>query len=84
MIGPAIDTPNYRAATVGDRDSMPDPMAPEAVLEEVLDALGTVPSFVPGEQVRNMLAMLGALPRRDQVEALSAAHAVFAEHTFRQ
>ena len=81
VIGPAIDTPNYRAASASDRGSMPTPMAPEAVVEEVLDALGSTPSFVPGEQVRNLLATLGALPRRDQVEALSAAHAGFAEQS---
>jgi uncharacterized protein len=79
VIGPAIDTPNYRAATTHDRGSMPAPMAPEAVVEEVLDALGSTPSFVPGEQVRGLLAGLGTLPRRDQVEALSAAHATFAD-----
>ena len=81
VIGPAIDTPNYRAASSLDGGSMPKPMAPAAVVEEVLDALGSTPSLVPGERVRNMLAMLGALPRRDQVEALSAAHEAFAERS---
>ena len=60
---------------------MPAPMPPDAVVEEVLDALGSTPSFVPGEQVRDMLAMLGALPRSDQVAALSAAHAMFADRS---
>jgi hypothetical protein len=53
-------------------------MDPAVVVEEVLDALGTDPSFVPGE-VGKLLAMLGALPRRQQVEALSSAQAELAK-----
>jgi hypothetical protein len=52
-------------------------MAPEVVVDEVLDALGNTPSFVPGEVVRNGLALLGSLPRDQQVAAMSAAHARF-------
>lgn len=77
VIGPAIDTPNYRAANVG-HDSSPPALAPDFVVDEVLDALGSVPSFVPGEQNRSGIAMLGSLPRRQQVEVMSAAHARFA------
>jgi short-subunit dehydrogenase len=78
VIGPAIDTPNYRAANSATDSSLPSPIAPELVVEEVLVALGTTPSFVPGEEVRTMLAALGTLPRHQQVEALSAAQAHFA------
>jgi short-subunit dehydrogenase len=77
VIGPAIDTPNFRAAAPRD-ESRPSPIAAETVVEEALATLGTTPSFVPGEAVSKMLAALGALPRRQQVEALSAAHAGFA------
>jgi short-subunit dehydrogenase len=80
VIGPAIDTPNFRAALEEGIDNMPDAIAPAVVVDETLEALGTTPSFVPGERVREMLAMLGTLPRRQQVEALSAAHARFADH----
>jgi hypothetical protein len=75
VIGPAIDTPNFRAVNPEAREGMPAPMPPAVVVQEVLDALGTTPSFVPGQDVREMLAMLGTLPRRQQVEALSAAQA---------
>ena len=76
VVGPAIDTPNFRAALSPEtREGMPAPMPPEIVVQEALDALGTTPSFVPGQEVREMLAVLGTLPRRQQVEALSAAQA---------
>jgi len=76
VIGPAIDTPNFRSMSRETREDLPAPMAPEVVVDEVLDeALGTTPSFVPGDEVRSMLAMLGGLPRKQQVEALSAAQA---------
>jgi hypothetical protein len=52
---------------------MPTPMDPTVVVEQVLGALGTDPSFVPGE-LGEALAMLGSLPRRQQVEAMSTAH----------
>ena len=79
VIGPAIDTPNFRAS-VPPSANMPTPMAPEALVDEVFTMLGSTPSFVPGEEVRNGVAMLGTLPRQLQVEALSAAHASFADH----
>ncbi|MEY2459761.1 MAG: uncharacterized protein QOG30_1591 [Acidimicrobiaceae bacterium] len=79
VIGPAIDTPTYRSSLSSEqRANMPAPMDPAVVVEEVLDALGTDPSFVPGE-VGKLLAMLGALPRRQQVEALSSAQAELAK-----
>ena len=83
VIGPAIDTPNYRAAGVGQHESMPPALAPEVVVDEVLEALGTTPSFVPGAQNRDGIALLGTLPRHQQVEALSAAHARFADHQYK-
>ena len=45
---------------------------------EVLDVLGSGPSFVPGENNRELIATLGALPRVQQVEAMATAHAEFA------
>jgi hypothetical protein len=56
------------------RTGLPAPMAPAVLVEAVLDALGTDPSFCPGE-VGKGLALLGALPRRQQVEAMAAAQA---------
>jgi short-subunit dehydrogenase len=79
VIGPAIDTPNFRALSPGQSEGMPEPIAPEAVVEEVLAALGSTPSFVPGDVVRELLTALGGLPRRQQVEALSAAQASLAK-----
>ena len=78
VIGPAIDTPNFRAAAPDD-GSMPPAIAPATVVKEAFDTLGATPSFVPGEAVRNMLTMLGTLPRKQQVEAMSVAHAGFAD-----
>ena len=77
VIGPAIDTPNFRAAAPQD-GSMPPAIAPTIVVEEAFETLGVTPSFVPGAEVRDRLAMLGALPRQQQVEVMSAAHAGFA------
>jgi short-subunit dehydrogenase len=75
VIGPAIDTPTYRRSLSSEaRANMPTPMSPVVVVDEVLTVLGTEPSFVPGE-LRDTLAMLGSLPRRQQVEALSSAQA---------
>lgn len=79
VIGPAIDTPNFRAALDDGLENMPDPIAPSVVVDETFAALGSTPSFVPGARVREMLALLGTLPRQQQVEALSAAHARFAD-----
>jgi len=81
VIGPAIDTPTFRANMPPEAiAAMPPAMAPADVAEEVLDALGAAPSFVPGESNRQGIAILGSLPREKQVEAMAAAHAAFAKH----
>jgi uncharacterized protein len=77
VIGPAIDTPNFRTAAPPD-GSMPPAIAPDIVVQEALENLGTTPSFVPDKEIRERLTVLGALPRRQQVEVMSAAHAGFA------
>jgi uncharacterized protein len=80
VIGPAMDTPTFRTTMPPEVLAVtPPPIAPELVVEEVLGALGTCPSFVPGQNNRELLAALGALPRGQQVEALAAAHAGFAK-----
>ena len=80
VIGPAMDTPTYRASMPPEVLAMTPPaMAPDRVVEEVLDGLGSSPSFVPGQTNREALAALGALPRVQQVEAMAAAHAGFAK-----
>jgi uncharacterized protein len=79
VIGPAMDTPTFRATMTPEVLAMtPPPIKPALVVEEVLDALGSCPSFVPGEVNRELLAALGGLPRVQQVEAMAAAHAGFA------
>jgi uncharacterized protein len=81
VIGPAIDTPTFRASMPPEVLAVTSPpMAPADVVEEVLDALGSAPSFVPGLANREGMAALGKLPRHRQVEAMSAAHAGFARH----
>ena len=81
VIGPAIDTPTFRAMTPPEAiAAMPPAMSPADVAAEVLDALGSGPSFVPGENNRQGIAILGSLPRQKQVEAMAAAHAKFAKH----
>ena len=81
VIGPAIDTPTFRASMPPDvLAAMPPPMAPAVVVEEVLDALGSTPSFVPGAANRQGIELLGTLPRPKQVEAMAAAHAACAKH----
>lgn len=81
VIGPAIDTPTFRASMPPDAiAAMPPAMSPFDVVEEVLEALGSGPSFVPGEKNRQGIAVLGSLPRQKQVEAMAAAHAAFAKH----
>jgi len=80
VIGPAIDTPTFRATMPPDAiAAMPPAMAPVDVAEEVLDALGSAPSFVPGKANRDGIGILGTLPRQKQVEAMAAAHAAFAK-----
>jgi uncharacterized protein len=80
VIGPPMETPTYRASMPPEVLAVsPPPMAPDLVVEEVLDALGSCPSFVPGQSNRELLAALGALPRVRQVEAMAVAHAGFAK-----
>jgi len=80
VIGPAIDTPTFRANMSAEAiAAMPPAMAPADVANEVLDALGSGPSFVPGASNREGIAILGSLPRQKQVEAMAAAHAAFAK-----
>jgi len=82
VIGPAIDTPTFRANMPAEAiAAMPPAMAPADVADEVLDALGSGPSFVPGESNRQGIGILGSLPRQKQVEAMAAAHAAFAKHS---
>jgi short-subunit dehydrogenase len=79
VIGPAIDTPTYRNSLPAEtRATLPTPMDPVDVVTEVFDALGTDPSFAPGE-MGERLAMLGRLPRRQQVEAMARAQAELAK-----
>jgi len=79
VIGPAIDTPTYRRTLSSEsRANLPAPMDPAVVVEQVLEALGGDPSFVPGE-IGPLLAALGALPRRQQVEAMSASQVELAK-----
>ena len=80
VIGPAMDTPTFRATMPPEVLAVTPPaMAPAPVVEEVLDTLGSCPSFVPGASNRPLLAALGGLPRHQQVEAMAAAHAGFAK-----
>lgn len=80
VIGPAMDTPTFRSTMPPEVLAMtPPPMALDLVVEEVLGALGSCPSFVPGQNNRELLAALGALPRAQQVDALATAHAEFAK-----
>jgi uncharacterized protein len=80
VIGTAMDTPTFRANTPPDLLARtPPPISLEQVVEEVLDNLGSSPSFVAGENNRAGIAALGALPRIQQVEAMAAAHAGFAK-----
>jgi short-subunit dehydrogenase len=71
VIGPAIDTPNFRADGP-DPDKLPNPpMDPADVAREVYDELGTVPSMIPGDANRQGLEVLMSLPRAKQVELMA-------------
>jgi short-subunit dehydrogenase len=81
VIGTAMDTPTFRANTPPEvLARTAPPISLELVVEEVLDNIGSSPSFVPGAANRDGIAALGALPRIQQVEAMAAAHAGFAKH----
>jgi short-subunit dehydrogenase len=80
VIGPPMNTPTYRATMSPEVLALSPPaVEPKVVVEEVLDALGTCPSFVPGENNRELIATLGALPRVQQVEAMAMVHAGFSK-----
>jgi uncharacterized protein len=80
VIGPPMDTPTYRTTMPPEVLALsPPPIAPEVVVKEVLDALGSCPSFVPGQNNRELIAALGALPRDQQVEAMATVHAGFSK-----
>jgi hypothetical protein len=82
VIGPTMDTPTYMANMPPEVLAVtPPPMSPDVVAEEVLDAIGSCPSFVPGQENRQRLAIFGGLPRSQQVEAMAAVHAGFAKRT---
>jgi short-subunit dehydrogenase len=73
VVGPAIDTPNFRRSFDHDPDSLPHPpLAPEIVAREVVDALGRTMELMPGEVNHAGYEVLSAMPRMDQARALSA------------
>jgi short-subunit dehydrogenase len=76
VVGPAIDTPNFRRSFDHDPDQLPQkPMAPEQVAVDVLDALGMEMEIMPGAGNREGYAFLSALPRVEQARMLSASFA---------
>ncbi len=76
VVGPAIDTPNFRRSFDHDPDQLPQkPMAPEQVALDVLDALGGEMEIMPGAANRDGYAFLSALPRVEQARMLSASFA---------
>ncbi len=82
VVGPAIDTPNFRRSFDHDPDQLPQkPMAPEQVALDVLDALGEEMEIMPGAGNREGYAFLSALPRVEQARMLSASFAAAAGHT---
>jgi len=73
VVGPAIDTPNFRRSFDHDPDALPHPpLAPEIVAREVVDALGQTMELMPGEVNHAGYEVLSAMPRMDQARALSA------------
>ena len=79
VVGPAIDTPNFRRSFDHDPDQLPQkPMAPEQVAVDVLDALGEEMEIMPGAGNREGYAFLSALPRVEQARMLSANFAAAA------
>jgi hypothetical protein len=80
LLAIALGQPTYRASMPPEVLALSPPaLAPKLVVEEVLDALGSCPSLVPGRNNRELIAALGALPRDQQVEAMATAHAGFAK-----
>jgi short-subunit dehydrogenase len=73
VVGPAIDTPNFRRSFDHDPDSLPHPpLPPDVVAGEVVEALGHTMELMPGEVNHAGYDMLSAMPRVDQARALSA------------
>ncbi len=73
VVGPAIDTPNFRRSFDHDPDSLPHPPLPPAVVaREVVDALGQTMELMPGEVNHAGYEVLSAMSRMDQARALSA------------
>jgi len=74
VVGPAMDTPNFRRSFDHDPDALPHPpLAPDDVAREVLDALGEEMEMMPGEPNREGYRFLSALPRVEQARMLSAS-----------
>ncbi len=66
---PAMTTPNYLASA--PKTTSPGTMSPAAVVKESLDALGTVPSYIPGRTNRlSAFALRRLLPRRMAIETM--------------
>ncbi|MGH9013348.1 MAG: SDR family NAD(P)-dependent oxidoreductase [Acidimicrobiia bacterium] len=76
VIGPAMDTPNFRRHYDYDPENLPEPPVPPArVAREVLDAIGHEVEMTPGERFREGFAALSSLPRAEQSRLLSARFA---------
>ena len=74
VVGPAMDTPNFRRSFDHDPDALPHPpLAPDVAAREVLDALGKEMEIMPGEANHDGYQVLSAMPRVDQARMLSAS-----------
>jgi short-subunit dehydrogenase len=74
VVGPAIDTPNFRRSFDHDPDALPHPpLAPADVARDVVDALGHEMEMMPGEPNRDGYRFLSAMPRVEQARMLSAS-----------
>jgi short-subunit dehydrogenase len=74
VVGPAIDTPNFRRSFDHDPDALPHaPLPPDEVAREVLDALGEEMEIMPGEPNREGYRFLSALPRVEAARLLSSS-----------
>lgn len=73
IIGPAIDTPNFRRENPNTKALLAAPMLPGELAREAYARLGEASSWVPGEAWREGLAMLATLPREQQIDAMAAS-----------
>lgn len=74
VVGPAMDTPNFRRSFDHDPKALPHPpLAPDVAAREVLDALGQEMEMMPGESNRDGYQILSGLPRVEQARMLSAS-----------